>query len=72
MKWKTLCCQADFYQKGRANLRCMKCDKDVTIEVSLFEEFKMNSKKDVVKQHYISVEGVQIPYLEKTSPKFKP
>jgi len=34
--YTTSCCRYDFYVKSRANFRCKKCDKDVTIEVMLF------------------------------------
>ena len=34
--YKTFCCKDDFYVKSRANFRCKKCDKDVTIEVMFF------------------------------------
>jgi len=34
--YKTTCCKDDFYVKSRANFRCKKCNKDVTIEVMLF------------------------------------
>jgi tRNA(Ile2) C34 agmatinyltransferase TiaS len=30
---KTLCCKADWYRKSRANFRCKKCEKDVTLEI---------------------------------------
>ena len=30
---KTMCCKAKWYRKSRANFRCEKCKKDVTIEV---------------------------------------
>jgi tRNA(Ile2) C34 agmatinyltransferase TiaS len=33
--YKTLCCKAKYYRKGRANYRCKKCDKDVTLELVL-------------------------------------
>ena len=33
---KTMCCKAKWYRKSRANFRCEKCDKDVTIEVMFF------------------------------------
>lgn len=32
-KAKTLCCKAEWYRKSRANFRCKKCDKDVTLEI---------------------------------------
>ena len=28
---KTMCCKAKWYRKSRANFRCEKCEKDVTI-----------------------------------------
>ena len=34
--YKTICCNDYFYVKSRANFRCKKCDKDVTIEVMFF------------------------------------
>ena len=36
--YKTLCCQAGWYRKGRADLRCKKCDADVTLELVLLHE----------------------------------
>jgi hypothetical protein len=30
---KTICCKAKWYRKSRANFRCEKCDKDVTLEI---------------------------------------
>ena len=33
---KTMCCKADWYRKSRANFRCNKCEKDVTLEI-MFE-----------------------------------
>lgn len=32
---KTICCNADWYRKGRADFRCKECDRDVTIEIML-------------------------------------
>jgi tRNA(Ile2) C34 agmatinyltransferase TiaS len=32
---KTMCCKAEWYRKGRADFRCRKCDKDVTLEIIL-------------------------------------
>lgn len=32
---KTMCCKADWYRKSRANFRCNKCEKDVTLEIML-------------------------------------
>ncbi len=34
--YKTTCCNSSFYRKGRADFRCSKCEKDVTLEVMLF------------------------------------
>ena len=34
-KAKTSCCKADWYIKSRANFRCKKCEKDVTLEIML-------------------------------------
>ena len=30
---KTMCCKAKWYRKSRANFRCEKCEKDVTLEI---------------------------------------
>lgn len=32
---KTMCCKAKWYRKSRANFRCVKCEKDVTLEIML-------------------------------------
>ncbi len=32
---KTLCCNDEWYEKSRANFRCKKCEKDVTLEIML-------------------------------------
>lgn len=32
-KAKTLCCDADWYIKSRADFRCEKCERDVTLEI---------------------------------------
>ncbi len=37
-EYKTLCCKSDFYRKGRANYRCVKCDKDITLELVLIQQ----------------------------------
>lgn len=34
-KIKTTCCNSEWYVKSRANFRCKKCDKDVTLEIML-------------------------------------
>lgn len=34
-KVKTSCCKAEWYRKSRANYRCKKCGKDVTLEITL-------------------------------------
>lgn len=30
---KTMCCKTKWYRKSRANFRCKKCEKDVTLEI---------------------------------------
>lgn len=49
--YKTSCCKADWYVKSRANYRCSKCKKDVTMEVLLLADFieKENELKKVKK-----------------------
>jgi hypothetical protein len=37
-KYKTMCCNAEWYVKSRANFRCKKCDQDVTLEVMLLHQ----------------------------------
>lgn len=46
-EFKTTCCNADWYRKGRANYRCVECDKDVTLEVF----YMMQSLPLVIKEH---------------------
>jgi tRNA(Ile2) C34 agmatinyltransferase TiaS len=41
-KVKTLCCNAEWYKKGRADFRCKKCEKDVTMQM-LFAYEAINS-----------------------------
>jgi hypothetical protein len=36
--FRTLCCNAYAVFKGRANFRCAKCDKDVTMYVMFFAQ----------------------------------
>lgn len=36
--FKTECCKAKVYKKGRADLRCVSCDKDVTMELVLLAD----------------------------------
>lgn len=36
--YKTSCCNKPYYKKGRADLRCMKCDADVTMEIVLLAD----------------------------------
>lgn len=43
--WKTTCCKASWYVKSRADFRCSKCDKDVTLEVVLLAEASEEPKK---------------------------
>ena len=33
--YKTICCEAGYYQKGRATYICKKCGGDVTMELLL-------------------------------------
>ena len=35
---KTICCNADWYVKSRANFRCKKCDEDVTMHIVLLHK----------------------------------
>jgi hypothetical protein len=44
---KTLCCNADWYRKSRANFRCKKCEKDVTLEIIFL--YKALTIPDVIK-----------------------
>ena len=37
-EYNTPCCKSEWYRKGRANLRCKKCDADVTIELVLLHQ----------------------------------
>ena len=48
--FKTECCKAKVYKKGRADLRCSTCDKDVTMELVLLadmysKEFKQKGQQ---------------------------
>ena len=36
--FKTPCCNAPWYRKGRANYRCTKCDEDVTLHLVFIQE----------------------------------
>ena len=38
VEYKTLCCKAEWVRKSRANFRCKKCDKDVTLEIMYLYE----------------------------------
>ncbi len=46
MKIKSLCCKAEIIRKGRADLRCSKCGKDVTLEIVMLENLITTEKKD--------------------------
>jgi hypothetical protein len=35
---KTMCCNAEWYVKSRANFRCKECERDVTIEILLLHQ----------------------------------
>ena len=37
--YKTLCCEADWYVKGRSDFRCCECHRDVTIEVIVWAKW---------------------------------
>jgi len=37
-KYKTTCCKASWVRKGRANYRCVKCDKDITLDLVFLRE----------------------------------
>jgi tRNA(Ile2) C34 agmatinyltransferase TiaS len=36
--YKTMCCKAAWKVVGRADFRCTKCDKDVTMEIVFLAE----------------------------------
>jgi len=39
--YKTSCCNANWYRKGRADYRCEKCDNKVTIDlILLYQELE--------------------------------
>ena len=44
--YRTSCCKAEFYKKGRADYRCVKCDKDVTLELVFLQELIENKKNE--------------------------
>lgn len=43
LNFKTLCCKSNWIRKGRANLRCKKCDADVTMEIVLLYQSIIDS-----------------------------
>ncbi len=43
---KTSCCNLSYYTKGRADLRCSGCDKDVTMELVLLTYFLIEDFKN--------------------------
>lgn len=43
--YRTNCCNVQYYRKGRAELRCTKCDKDVTMELVMFSEMFIDEYK---------------------------
>ena len=43
--YKTLCCNAKWYRKGKGNCRCEKCDKDVTLDLMLIYQVLEHEKK---------------------------
>ena len=36
--YRTACCKVRLYKKGRADLRCSKCDADITLEIVLLSQ----------------------------------
>jgi len=36
--YKTPCCKAEWYRKGRADYRCKECDQDFTLELFMLYE----------------------------------
>jgi tRNA(Ile2) C34 agmatinyltransferase TiaS len=45
-KYKPPCCNVGWYVKSRANFRCKKCGKDVTMEVLfLYQAMEDNQTK---------------------------
>jgi hypothetical protein len=36
--YKTRCCNAEWYRKDRADYRCNKCDKDITLDLVLLQD----------------------------------
>ena len=43
---KTLCCKSGWYVKSRANFRCDKCDRDVTLELLLLHQSIENQNQN--------------------------
>ena len=37
--YKTLCCDADYYKKGRAHYCCETCGDDVTLDLMLMQTY---------------------------------
>ena len=44
--YKTLCCNAETVRHGRADIRCAKCGKDVTLEMVLIYEASEDAEDD--------------------------
>lgn len=42
----TSCCKSGFYKKGRADYRCKKCDRDITLELVFLQELIENKKNE--------------------------
>lgn len=46
--FKTPCCKAEWYRKKRADLRCTKCDADVTLHLYFLHECLMKKPNQKV------------------------
>jgi hypothetical protein len=44
-KFKTFCCKASLIRKSRANYRCVKCDKDCTMDYGYYIEANEPKKR---------------------------
>ena len=43
---KSLCCNAKIIRKGRADLRCEKCGKDVTLEIVMLYDLIIDTQEN--------------------------
>ena len=53
--WKSGCCKSTYYRKGRADLRCKVCDKDVTMEIVLLTDMFIRDYKLKYNKNGISI-----------------